>query len=385
MPPPRRCRRLACMHWLSPAVAGPPDAPFRSHMPVRKVDQPNFRQVVRHPPSRLSIQRATVGKLESPRELRWARTPRWVAVKRVAPGKGGEIRCCRSKRSGDGSQPGEDASCSTTPGGRRVAHCDLRRWKAGNCWRQSSSPNSASSSRFSRHWIPAAVVGQSSSVIPTCCEAEYSTAVPSGQSTGDVISICPSRNTASAFCICETLRVQGTTGEASAFYQELGKNSTPRHPAGNSAPEPVSVKFRQHERGLHRDLFGNRSEMASPEVPDCSDVPRRYQKSSTPMAISTCSPPSVKSAADSGSQAETFALVDHLHRCVASAPRVGITTDRPSRARPRHHGSHRLQGNGCLARQVPPSVLFQPDADRFTRVPQTSRDRRQIAEAPPAR
>ena len=63
--------------------------------------------------------------------------------------------------------------------------------------------------------------------------------------------------------------------------------------------------------------------MASPKVPDCSDVPRRYQKSSTPMAISTCSPPSVKSAADSGQQAEAFALVDHLHCCVASAPRVG--------------------------------------------------------------
>jgi hypothetical protein len=32
------------------------------------------------------------------------------------------------------------------------------------------------------------------------------------------------------------------------------------------------------------------------------------QKSSTPMAISTCSPLSVKSAADAGQQAETFAL-----------------------------------------------------------------------------
>jgi hypothetical protein len=57
--------------------------------------------------------------------------------------------------------------------------------------------------------------------------------------------------------------------------------------------------------------------MASPKVPDCSDVPRRYQKSFTPMAISTCSPPSVKSAADSGQQAEAFALVDHLHWYVA--------------------------------------------------------------------
>lgn len=85
---------------------------------------------------------------------------------------------------------------------------------------------------------------------------------------------------------------------------------------------------RRKDRGLlnlriHRGLFVNRSPMASPKVPDCSDVPRRYQKSSTPMAISTCSPPSVKSAADSGQQAEAFALVDHLHWCVASAPRVG--------------------------------------------------------------
>ena len=114
-------------------------------------------------------------------------------------------------------------------------------------------------------------------------------------------------------------------------------------------------------------------------------MPRRYQKSSTPMAISTCSPPSVKSAADSGQPAEAFALVDHLHWCVASAPRVGSHLRPPltRTARPRHHGSHRLQGNGCLARQVPPSVLFQSDADRFTRAPQTSGDRRQIAEALP--
>jgi len=74
------------------------------------------------------------------------------------------------------------------------------------------------------------------------------------------------------------------------------------------------------------------------------------QKSSTPMAISTCSPLSVKSAADSGQQAETFALVGHLDRCVASSPSVRSHL-RPLLTRwPRHHGRHRLQRDSGLAR-----------------------------------
>jgi len=65
---------------------------------------------------------------------------------------------------------------------------------------------------------------------------------------------------------------------------------------------------RQHEQWIHRGWPANRRARASPKVPDCCDVPGRYQKPPTPKAISTCSPLSVKSAADSGQQAKAFAL-----------------------------------------------------------------------------